>query len=105
MTGDEADVVRTIHTARAAMLLSRGALSKAEDHARQALAAIADWDQPNFKGDTLVTLADILVTAGRSDEAVAAYSEALVLFEQKENLVAAGRVSRSLASLQTETAR
>ena len=45
------------------------------------------------------------MTAGRSDEAVAAYSEALALYEQKENLVAAGRVSRSLASLQTETAR
>ena len=55
MTDDEADVLSPIHTARAAMLLSRGALSEAEDHARQALAAIADWDHPNFKGDTLVS--------------------------------------------------
>ena len=83
--------------------LSRGSLSEAEDHARQALAAIADWDHPNFKGDSLVQLADILRAAGRADEAVAAYSEALALYEQKENLVAAGRVSRSLALLQAET--
>ena len=91
--------------ARAAVLLSRGLVGEAEEHARQALAAIADWDQPNFKGDTLVSSPTSSRRAGRSDEAIAAYSEALVLFEQKENLVAAGRVSRSLASLQTETAR
>ena len=39
----------------------------------------------------------------RSDEAVSAYSEALALYERKENLVGAGRVTRSLALLQTET--
>ena len=88
MTEDEADVVSITHAARAVALLSHGALSEAEDHARQALAAIADWDHPNFKGDTLVRLADILQAAGRADEAVAAYSEALTLYEQKENLVA-----------------
>jgi class 3 adenylate cyclase/tetratricopeptide (TPR) repeat protein len=103
MPKDGVDVVSLVDTARAAMLFARGSLREAEDHARQALAAIADWDQPNFKGDTLVQLADVLQASGRSDEAVSAYSEALALYERKENLVGAGRVTRSLALLQTET--
>jgi tetratricopeptide (TPR) repeat protein len=94
------DVLSLVNLARAATFLSRGSLSEAEDHARLALAAIADWDHPNIKGDSLVQLADVLRAAGRADEAVAAYSEALALYEQKENLVAAERVAGSLASLQ-----
>lgn len=79
--------------------MSRGSLSEAEDQARQALAAIADWEMPNTRGDTHVQLADVLRAAGKQDEAIAAYSEALALYEQKENLVAAARVADSLAAL------
>ena len=99
MTGDEADVVSIVHSARAVVLLSQGALDEAEDQARLALAAMADWDHPNAKAGMLVRLADILQAAGRTDEAIGAYAEALTLYEQKENLVAADRVSRSLALL------
>jgi hypothetical protein len=59
-------------------------------------------DQPVAKGDAFVLLADVLGAAGRVDEAIAAYSEAQALYEQKENLVGAERVSRSLASLQVK---
>ena len=104
MTEGGDDVLNLVHLSRAAIFLSRGSTSEAEDHARRALAAIADWDHPNIKGDSLVQLADVLRAAGRTDEAVAAYSEALKLYEGKENLVAAARVSRSLAALQTERA-
>ena len=103
MPDDGVDVVSLVNMARAAMLLARGSLGAAEDRARQSLAAIADWDHANAKGDTLVQLADVLKAAGRAGEAAAAYSEALALYEQKENLVAAGRVSRSLALMQTGT--
>src|SRR5262249_54166962 len=96
---DADDILNFIHRARAVILLSRGSLSEAEDRAKQALAAIADWDQPNFKGDSLVLLADILATAGRRDEAISAYEEALELYEQKENLVAATRVEHALEEL------
>ena len=105
MPDDGVDVLNIVHMARAATLLSQGSLGAAEEHARQALAAIADWDHPNAKGDSLVLLADVLNAAGRADEAIAAYSEALALYEQKENLVAADRVSRSLASLEASSSR
>ena len=85
--------------ARAATLMSQGSLSEAEEHARQALAAVADRDMPNFKGDSLVQLADILAASGQLDEATAAYLEALELYEQKENLVAARRVARAVEAL------
>jgi hypothetical protein len=64
---------------------------------------IADWEMPKDRGDTLVLLGDVLSAADRADEAIAAYSEALALFEQKENLVGAERLSRSLESLRAET--
>jgi class 3 adenylate cyclase/tetratricopeptide (TPR) repeat protein len=99
MTDDALDVINLTHRARAAALMSQGSLSEAERHARQALAAIADWDMPNDKGNTLVQLADILVASGRPDEASAAYAEALKLYEQKENLVAAKRVEQAVEAL------
>jgi class 3 adenylate cyclase/tetratricopeptide (TPR) repeat protein len=102
MPTDGVDVLHFVHRARAAALLSRGSLDEAEDHARQALAAIAGWEHPNFQGDGLAQLADVLRAAGKQEEAAAAYSEALALYEQKENLVSADRVSRALASLQTK---
>jgi len=105
MPTDGVDVLHFVHRARAAALLSKGSLDEAEDHARQALAAIAGWENPNFQGDGLAQLADVLLAAGKQEEAAAAYSEALALYEKKENLVSADRVSRTLASLQTEAGR
>ena len=89
-----------VHMARAARRSCRRARwSEAEEHARQAFAEIADWDTPNLKGDSLVQLADILAASGKHDEAMAAYAEALELYEQKENLVAAKRVARAVEAL------
>jgi class 3 adenylate cyclase/tetratricopeptide (TPR) repeat protein len=88
-----------IHRARAHALMSRGSLGEAEEHARQAFAEIADWDHLNLKGETLVQLADVLSAAGKHDEAIAAFSQALALFEEKENLVGAGRVTEALDAL------
>ena len=96
---DEHSNVCLVHRARAQALLSQGSLGEAEEHARQAFAEIADWDHLNLKGDTLVQLADVLSAAGKHDEAIAAYSEALALYEQKENLVGAGRVTETLEAL------
>ena len=100
MLSGGADVLNLINLARAAIALASGSLAEAEDHARVALAAIADWDHSNIKGDSFVQLAEVLQAAGRAEEAVAAYSEALALYEQKENLVAAERVAGSLALLE-----
>ncbi|TML52136.1 MAG: tetratricopeptide repeat protein [Actinobacteria bacterium] len=103
MPNDGVDVLNVVHMARAVPLLWQSSLDEAEEHARRAVAAIADWDMPKAKGDSLVLLGDVLNAAGRTDEAIAAYAEALALYEQKENLVGAGRVSESLALLQAET--
>ena len=99
MTDDALDVLNLIHRARAAAHMSQRSLGDAEDHARQALAAISGWDMPNDKGASLVQLADVLVAAGRPDEATAAYAEALELYEQKENLVMADRTRARLEGL------
>jgi tetratricopeptide (TPR) repeat protein len=99
MADDALDVANLIHRARAAALMSQGSLSEAEEHARQALAAIADWDMPNDKGATFVQLGDVLAASGRTDEAAAAYAEALELYERKENLVAARQVRHAVEAL------
>jgi class 3 adenylate cyclase/tetratricopeptide (TPR) repeat protein len=92
-----------VHRARAVTLLEKGSVAEAEQHARQAVAEISDRGLPNYGGDALAQLADVLRAAGKQDEAIAAYSEALALYEQKENLVAADRVSHTLASLPAAT--
>ena len=51
-----------------------------------------------MRGDCLVTLAEVLATAARPDEARAALEEALELYELKGNLVSAER-ARALAEL------
>jgi class 3 adenylate cyclase/tetratricopeptide (TPR) repeat protein len=86
-----------VHQAYAATLLSQGSLDEAEEHARQAFAEIADWGHLNFKGDALVQLADILRAAGKRQEAIATYSDAVRLYEQKQNLVAVERTRTRLS--------
>ena len=103
MSSDGLDVINLVEMARAVTQLRQGSLREAERHARRAVAAIADWEMPNSKGDSLVLLGDVLAAAGRADEATAAYAEALALYEQKENLVGAARVTSSLASLQADS--
>jgi tetratricopeptide (TPR) repeat protein len=102
-TTDDWTTINLVHAAQSAVHFSRGSLSEAEEHARQAVAVAAHSDLPNVKGDSLVQLADVLAASGKQDDAIAAYSEALMLYEQKENLVAAERVVRSLESLRSET--
>jgi class 3 adenylate cyclase/tetratricopeptide (TPR) repeat protein len=98
-TDDDWTTVNLVHQALAEVHTSRGALSEAEQHARLALATARHSDLLNIKGDSLAQLADILAASGRPEEATAAYMEALQLYEQKENLVGAGRVERAVAAL------
>jgi class 3 adenylate cyclase/tetratricopeptide (TPR) repeat protein len=105
MTSDSFDVVNVVHMARAITALSQGSLAEAEDHARAALAAIADWEMPNDKGGSLALLGDVLAAAGKADEAISAYSDALALYVQKENIVAGARVSRTIEQLWSDESR
>jgi len=103
MSSDDWNTLNLVHMTRAAVLVSQGSLEEAEEHARQAFAAIADWDTPNFKGDSLVQLAEILAASARPEEAMTVYAEALELYEQKENLVAARRASDAFEALRAGT--
>jgi class 3 adenylate cyclase/tetratricopeptide (TPR) repeat protein len=73
--------------------------AEAEELARQAveLAGRTDWEF--VRGDALVTLAEVLESAGRREEARTVLGEALVSYEQKAARVEAEATVRRLAAL------
>jgi tetratricopeptide (TPR) repeat protein len=74
--------------------------SEAELLAREAVGYSLHSDGPLSQGDAFCILAEVLEAAGRRDEAVEAYREALTRYEQKEVIPLARRVRERLASLQ-----
>ena len=81
---------------RAKVLARQGRAAEAEELARKAVALVETTDAPNFRGAVVLDLAEVLDRSGRADEAAAAAARALDLFEQKGNVVEAGR-ARALA--------
>jgi predicted ATPase/class 3 adenylate cyclase/DNA-binding winged helix-turn-helix (wHTH) protein len=84
---------------RARTLATRGRLEEAERLARQAIALAERTDFINHRGDALVDFAIVLRQAARIDDARAALAEGLRLYEQKGNMVGAGRARAELAAL------
>jgi predicted ATPase/class 3 adenylate cyclase len=84
---------------RARTLAGRGHVEDGVALARDAVALAATSDFVNDRGDALFDLARVLAQAGRSGDARAAFTEALRLYERKENTVAAGRTRAQLAEL------
>ncbi len=84
---------------RARTLVAEGRLPEAEASARKAVALAATTDLINTSADTRVVLASVLDAAGRSAEASSAAQEAVRLYEQKGNLVAATFVRKRLDRL------
>jgi tetratricopeptide (TPR) repeat protein len=72
---------------RAKLLARRGESEEGESLAREALAIGEQTDMLNMQGDARMDLGDVLVLTGRSDEAVAAFEQAIERYERKENLV------------------
>ena len=66
--------------------------------AREAVALAQDSDFLPAHADALADLAEVLRLAGREDEARAALEEAIVLYEQKGNLLASAAARASLDS-------
>jgi class 3 adenylate cyclase/tetratricopeptide (TPR) repeat protein len=64
-----------------------GDLDEAETQARAAVEAFTSTDFLTFHADALLTLGDVLRTAGRRPEADAAFHEALDLFGRKGSIV------------------
>ncbi len=90
---------------KAKVLARRGEQAEAERLAREAVAIGEETDQLDAVADAYGDLGEVLLLAGRADEAAAAFGEALARYERKENLVMAERTRARLAKIQTTAAR
>jgi tetratricopeptide (TPR) repeat protein len=81
----------------------RGEYAEGERLAREAVAIMEQTDGLNFQGSALCDLAEVLLAAGRAEEAAAALSDALERYERKCNLPMARQVRERLAGLQAGT--
>jgi tetratricopeptide (TPR) repeat protein len=77
----------------------RGNYAEAERLAREAVAIGGDTDGLNGQGDALCDLAEVLLAAGRADEADATFGEALERYERKQNFAQAAQVRDRLTEL------
>jgi predicted ATPase/class 3 adenylate cyclase len=78
-------------TARAKILARRGEPEAAEALAREAVGIGEPTDLLGTRADALVDLAEVLVLAGRREDARAALDDASELYEQKRNRTALAR--------------
>jgi tetratricopeptide (TPR) repeat protein len=81
------------------MLAAAGRLEDAEALARRAVALAAETDRSNDHAAACVALGEVLREHGRPQEAKAAIREALALYQDKGNAVAAEEVHALLAEL------
>jgi tetratricopeptide (TPR) repeat protein len=84
--------------ARAKVLARRGR-PEGEGLARKALGLAEPTDFLSMRGHALMDLAEVLRLAGRASEACSAVAEALQLYEQKGNTVAAREARAAQAEL------
>jgi predicted ATPase/DNA-binding SARP family transcriptional activator len=82
---------------RARSLAARGELAEAEELARHAAALAEKTDFVNHRADALVDLGIVLRQLRRAHDAQAVFTQALQLYDQKGNAVAAARVRADLA--------
>ena len=83
---------------------SHGEHDEAEALAREAVEMLVETDALPAQGNALSDLAEVLETAGRRDEATAAYRDALDRYERKQIIPLARRTHERLAALQAPTA-
>jgi tetratricopeptide (TPR) repeat protein len=85
---------------RAKLMARRGDLAQAERLAREAVATAERTDYLELTADAHADLAEVLQIAGKPEESAYALNEAIRLYEQKENVVAAKRTHSRLAEAQ-----
>jgi len=78
----------------------RGEHVEAERLAREALADSLQTDSPEIQGDAYFDLAEVLVAAGRREDAAAAWHQALECYERKGIIPLARRTRERLDTLQ-----
>jgi tetratricopeptide (TPR) repeat protein len=84
---------------RARVMARRGQTEEAVRLALEAVALAAPPDAPLYRGAWLIDAAAVLSLAGHHDQATSIAEEALTLYENKGNLVMAGRVQEQLGEL------
>ena len=77
-----------------------GDASAAERLARRAVALSGRTDDVSARADTVSALAEVLLLAGRTDEAARAAAEADALYDSKGNVAGRDRAARLLGALQ-----
>jgi class 3 adenylate cyclase/tetratricopeptide (TPR) repeat protein len=90
---------------RARILARRGEHAEAERLAREAVAIGEQTDMIDVQADAYADLSEVLLLAGKREEAAAALEQALARYERKGIVVMAERTQARLAELQTTTAR
>ena len=83
---------------RAKLLARRGQVAEAEAMAREAVVLADKTDFTVLRADAFMDLAEVLRTAERETESTRFVALALELYEQKGNVVAAGRARRILGA-------
>ena len=86
----------------AKVLAKLGELDRAEELAREAVQLCEGTDFLDLRGDVAVALAEVLHSGGKDEAAILAAREALGFYEQKGNVVSAGKASLVLAELQAK---
>jgi tetratricopeptide (TPR) repeat protein len=84
---------------RGKVLARRGEHAEAQRLAREAVTIGDDTDLLDEQGATYADLGEVLLLAGKLDEAAAALEQALERYDRKGNLVMAGRVRDRLSAL------
>jgi class 3 adenylate cyclase/tetratricopeptide (TPR) repeat protein len=101
-SSDDASTQMLWRDARAIAHARRGQHSEAERLAREAVEIGEQTEALNAQADTYADLGEVLMLAGRREEAVGALEHALARYEAKENVVSAGRMRERLATLRAE---
>jgi tetratricopeptide (TPR) repeat protein len=90
---------------RAKLLARSGEHAEAERLAREAAAICDQTDMLNAQGDVYADLAEVLLLAGKPDDAAAALEQAHERYERKGNIVSAQRAQARLAELHEAASR
>jgi tetratricopeptide (TPR) repeat protein len=84
---------------RAKVLARRGELDEAEALAGEAVALASGTDCPEWRADAHMDLAEVLLVAGRPEEAISHVHKAFDLYARKGNIVSTRRAANRLNEL------
>jgi tetratricopeptide (TPR) repeat protein len=99
---DDFETMAGWRTARARALADLGAHPDAERFAREAIDIVEPTESLDTQARAWTSLGYVLASAGRTEEALEAYGEALDRLETKGNLPSAERVRSTIATLRGE---